>query len=113
MSNRLKKALATAAKKTAGSAPKDGEFSKSYPILWDFLTVTVVDGEARDTATLTISCDRGDLKGFLNDRGSLQFIAATSDTVAGVFEALEATLGSENPGWRQSNFDRKAPTKKK
>lgn len=113
MSDRLKKVL----KKMEGSgkpaAVKDPAFAKLYPTLWDFLTVTVIDGEARETATMNLFLHQGDLKSFLNDRQTRQSLCVTSDTVQGVFEALEAALASDNPGWRSLDSGPQSKPKKK
>lgn len=76
-----------------------------YPALVEYMAaVAYPDGSARRTATLMLLVDPDGLKGCLNDRQEGRSLWVTSDTVEGVFAALEAGLTSPRPNWRKSSM---------
>lgn len=100
MASFIKRSLSRA-KELASDGPfRDAEFLGRYPALSEFLTCTMVDGEPRKTATLTIFFDHGQLKAFLNDRQESQSLCVAADTFTGLWESLEGTILSDDPGWR-------------
>lgn len=100
MSKFIKRSLEKAKKLVKGAPFQDTEFAKKHPALTDFISCTQLDGEPRKTATLSIFFDLGQLKCFLNDRHEGQSLCVVADTFTGLWEALEATITSDDPGWR-------------
>lgn len=100
LSKFIKKSLASHAKVAERNAFVDPEFLKSYPALGEFLTLSVDDGKARETATLTVFFQDGAFKAFLNDRHSNAALCAISPTFDGLWVALEELITSDAPPWR-------------
>lgn len=94
---------AQAAQKGEATA-RDMEFARTYPALWEFVSVTKnTDGTARQTATLLAFLEAGTWKVCLGDRDSGLSLWAAGETFLEALEALEACLQSPNPQWRQGS----------
>jgi hypothetical protein len=78
----------------------DKVFEKGTPALCEFLTCNEDAGRARQTATLLVFCDSGLFKAFLTDRETNRQLAASAGTFAGLLEALEHRITSDDPEWR-------------
>lgn len=108
VSSFINRALRSVPESSCG-APGDPYFADSYPALWDFLTVTrfEVDGktETRQVATLSIFTQDAMWKAFLNERESRRCLCVAAPTFTALWEALEATLTSDNVPWRAMNSD--------
>lgn len=108
----LKQALAKAAKAAKPTKTAQHAVSPAHPTLSEFLTVTEVDGVARQTATLSVFYSQGFLRCFLNDRETRQSLCVTAESFQALLDGLEATLGSDEPGWRPMD-DQRSPKGKK
>lgn len=89
----------------AGSVDKpaaaDAELARDHPALHAHLTaVTYPDGSARKTCSLTLYAQGNGFRAFLNDRDSGAAVAVEATSLAGLLAALEASLVSDDPGWR-------------
>lgn len=78
----------------------DPELASRFPALHEHLTRSKDDeGKPRQTCSLTVYGQAGQLKGFLNDRDSGGAIGVQAGTLAGLLGALEAELESDQPSW--------------
>lgn len=107
----LKQALQKAAKSAKAGKEGNAAVFPAHPALGEFVTIEQVDGKARQTATLNVFYAQGTLRAFLNDRESGLSLCVSADTMAGLLDGLEATLTSDDPGWRPINGSR--PARKK
>lgn len=100
MSEFIQKALARAGN-GPGSRFVDMAFAADFPATWEFLTCCqLANGVARQTATVSLFAADGVFKAFLNDRETGKCLCVASRTVVGLWDALEAALTSDDPGWR-------------
>lgn len=82
--------------------PHDPDFERSYPALWEFLSVTQVDEKrTRQTATMTVFMEGKTWKVCLHDRETGMSLWAAADAFWEALETLEAMLKSPAPQWRQ------------
>lgn len=83
-------------------AARDDDFRRSYPILFDFLTLNGLGGKAREVGTLLLFAQDGKWKAMLNDKdgGNIAFHAA--DTVESLLGALDRGLKQGTLDWRES-----------
>ena len=86
------------------SAPfEDEDLKKRCPALVDYLTETRWgDGRPRQTATLHLFVDQGQLKCFLNDRAVGRSACVSASTLVGLLGVLEAGLRGDCLDWRWS-----------
>lgn len=97
----IKASLARAAGMGPDAPPRDPDFANQHPALCEFMTLTRVDAKTvRKTATLNVFFEQGVFKAFLNDRETRKSLCVVSDTFLGLLVALEASITSDDPGWR-------------
>lgn len=105
----IKRATDAAKGKSASSVPKDAEFSKRYPAMWEHMTERFWEpGKPRETATVTIFTEADEIKGVFNDKANHRTAFVSADTFQGLLEALEQGLQEDSLDWR--NYD---PSKSK
>ncbi len=81
---------------------KDADFDKNWPHLASWLGETSWDdGTARETGTLLIFVQDGQLKCCLNDRALNRSVFLTTPTLALLLDACEAGLAEDNHHWRE------------
>jgi hypothetical protein len=98
--------------KDASHAATDKEFAKDHPAICEFMTLRKDDsGTIRKTSSLLIFCEDGQWKACLSEREEELTLWASADSLAGLLEALEATLQSPTPQWRTSSGKRKSGSK--
>lgn len=91
-----------------GEPLRDKVLSERCPTLLEYLqSVKYGNGKPRQTSTLTIFIERGELKASLNDRDVGRTLWAASDGLAGLLDALEAMLCGEITPWRWKDEDGK------
>jgi len=87
-----------------------------WPKLWRWLTSTEAGPEyIKDPATIAIKATPEGWQVTLSDRSFGTSVDATSESLAGVFEALELMLGSANPvvrSWPNHKIELKKKKKK-
>jgi hypothetical protein len=71
------------------------------PTLWEFLSVTAVDGKSRQTSTLSLWVSDGAVTLCLNERDAGLSLYAGGDTLEGAIRCLEGKLNSDAPEWRK------------
>jgi len=82
-------------------AAADSSFRLKYPALAEFmLSLTSPDGAGRQVSTLLIFAEDGDFKGLLNERQEGLQLWASSDSLDGLLETLEALLEAPETPWR-------------
>jgi hypothetical protein len=81
-------------------AAHDTEFSARYPALWEWLTLSIVDGRPVETATCTLFAEEGMLKACICDRDGDRSFFRAATTFLGLLEALEGALASGSADWR-------------
>jgi len=96
----IRKSLERASKATTSDKCTDKDFIKAYPAIAEFMTTTQLDGQPRQTATISAWWTPNGFTVVLNDRESGQSLFASSDRFDGLLEALETALKSPDPGWR-------------
>lgn len=97
----IKASLSRAAGMGPEAPPRDPEFASQHPALHEFMTLVRVDGKTtRKTATMNVFFEQGVFKAFLNDRETRKSLCVVSDTFLGLLTALEASILSDEPGWR-------------
>jgi len=98
------------------SLPPDARDS-TVPTVVEFLTrVDLGGGVTKEPASITVRLSLGEWAVEISDPGLEVSIPATSDTLLGVFEALERVLTSPNPPiktWRGATGNLKLPKKEK
>lgn len=79
----------------------DAELSRDYPAIHDYLTaIRDDDGTPRRTSTLTVFCEAGGWKTFLNERQINASLCASGSTLSEALSGLEVMLEAENTPWR-------------
>lgn len=85
----------------SGPVVAEGCPLRTCPLTLEQLTATTYDdGSRRQTATLSIFVDEGQLKLALHDRTESRSIFLTGDTLTGLLDALEMELEDPLPDWR-------------
>jgi hypothetical protein len=80
---------------------EDDDLKARCPALVDYLTSTKWgDGRPRQTATLHVFVDQGQLKCFLNDRAVGRSACVSASTLVGLLGVLEAGLRGDCLDWR-------------
>lgn len=86
----------------SGRAVDDEAFSQRFPTLSVLMTHTEgPDGAKRQVCTLTIVCEDGQVKCGINERNKGLSLWVSSQSVGGVFAALEEALGQRPVPWRK------------
>lgn len=101
----IKKSLERAAKVAKNEKCQDAGFLKHFAALGEFMTVTAIDGEPRQTATVSAWWTPTGFTAVLNDRETGQSLFVSCDRFDGLWEALETALKSPDPGWRAKDGD--------
>lgn len=99
----LRKALSLLkASEASASAPEipEGVLAKCST-LWEFLSVTVIDGKPRQTSTMSLWVSEGDITLCLNERDAGLSMYSGGSTLEEALESLERKLNSESPEWRK------------
>lgn len=86
----------------------DPEFARRYPALHEWMTVSILEGSARETSTLLVFCEDGRFKGCLHDREGSQVLFRSGVTFLGLLEALEACLTDGSADWREKKGGNRA-----
>jgi len=110
----VEKALGSKAPTGKGAAASDSTLAATCPALHEFLTLSVLpSGDPRTTSTLLVFSDGGLWKAVLNERDSGLCLWATGESLAQLWEELEARLTAPVVDWRPSARARaeKAPAK--
>lgn len=84
----------------------DVSFRAGQPVLHDYLTITGLGGAQRVTGTLLLFAEDGKWKACINDRDGGFVAFLTSDTVAGLLEAIDKGLAKGSLDWRKSKSRR-------
>lgn len=88
---------------------QDLSFRERFPNLVEFLSLTTVDGAARETGTLTVSVDGGTLKGCLRDRDVDDYCWFSASTMEELLDFAErAVQGDPRADWRANRGPFKA-----
>ena len=86
-----------------------GTFAEEYPLLSEYLVDPAwEDGKERETATLLLLVDAGQLKGCLNDRALGRSCWVTGGSVEAVLASLELGLLEGDLPWR-ARPDQRSP----
>jgi len=93
----------------------DSSWSKEHPALAEYLlSDEYPDGEVRQTSTILLFCEAGEVRACLNDRDQGRSLWATGTSVEAAFLALELRCQDEKAEWRVTNVQAKSqPSKKK
>jgi hypothetical protein len=99
----IKKALAAARQASSPKAPEPSSCPvlKGCPTVWDFLTVTTVEGKSRMTSTISMWVQDGALTLCLNERDQNLSLFATGADLEEAYNELQAHLESDSPPWRR------------
>lgn len=80
----------------------DESFQRQFPVLYELLASTEkVEGKRRKACTLTLVAEDGVVKCGLRERDRNLSLWTSSETVGGVFVALEEALGERPVKWRK------------
>lgn len=97
-----------------GTLVEDPAASKKYPSLYCLMTALLDDaGGPRRVATLTVFADDGAFRVCLNERNVSLSLWAASDTLDGVWEALEARLSVDEVDWKENKPETRPGATKK
>lgn len=96
----IKKSLERASRVSKCEKCQDAAFLKHFPALGEFMTTMTVDGEPRQTATVSAWWTPTGFTAVLNDRETGQSLFVSADRFDAIWEALETALKSPDPGWR-------------
>lgn len=84
------------------------QWMETHQALAEYLTCAEwPDGEARQTSTLLIFCEAGEVKVCLNDREQGRSLWATGSCLEAAFLALESRCQDEKAEWRVTNTQAK------
>jgi len=90
---------------------------QAYPNVWEWLSRTEADSEhLKDPARMSLALVPGGVQVSLTDASFGVTVDAVSESLAGVFEALERNLASQTPTirtWRRGEVVLKKKPKKK
>jgi len=99
----VQKALGSKAPAGAGSGASDSTLAQACPALHEFLTLCQLpDGTARTPSTLLVFVDGGLWKACLHERDAGLNLWATGESLAQLWEELEARLTAPVVDWRAS-----------
>jgi len=97
----VRRQAAEAAASVAGSvAACDRSFADRYPALHEWLTLTRDDVGQRMTATLLLFAEAGRFKACFCDRQADASFFRSSESVEGLWSALESALADGSADWR-------------
>jgi hypothetical protein len=95
--------------KKGGMMLEDKDFQKECPTLYAYVAApTWPDGSARELSTVIVFVEDGRIKGCLSDKDTGMTLWASSGTLAGLWEALEARLTGDEVDWRPARKPKKA-----
>lgn len=78
---------------------------KEVPNVWEYLTsCRYADGSPRETSSISIFCQDGQIRIMLRDRDSQQCLWATGDGLFVALKLLNDKLGDPRAEWRQDRF---------
>lgn len=86
---------------------RDDDFRKKYPVLHEFLVLCGYGGKARKTGSLSLWAEEGKFKACVSDKEGGRIAFISSDSVAGLLEAVDRGLKSGHLDWRASNWKKK------
>lgn len=104
----IKKSLERASKAAKNDKCQDTGFLKHFPAMAEFMTTTAIDGEPRQTSTVSVWWSPTGFTAVLNDRETGQSLFVNADRFDAIWEALESALKSPDPGWRAKDGDGKS-----
>lgn len=103
-----------ASKASVAGGVEDPDAMSRWPYLVVLLSEpTYPDGEPRQLASMTIFVDGGSWKACLSDRDTDQALFASSETLAGLLDAMEGRLAGPDPDWRRKGAKPSSPRPKK
>lgn len=102
MASALKELYKRMQNQVTKAGASDPSFEGDYPALYDFLTLALMEGKARELGTLTVFCQDGRFKGSLQDKETKHYCFVSSDTFLGLLEAMEGALVNAEHEWRES-----------
>lgn len=89
-------------------SPGEDSILRNYRELSSYLADTKFeDGTKRETSTLLLFVEDGQLKACLNDREEGATAWVSNNSLVGILEDLEAGLQDNTLGWRQSKGPRR------
>jgi len=98
----LDKVFAKASPTSSGRTIDDPEFAAEFPVLFEVLSNTEpIEGKPRVTASMMIITEDGVAKAGLRDRQTNLSLWVSSETILGVFAALEKALSQSPVPWRK------------
>lgn len=96
----IRKSLERSSKSATSDKCLDAAFMKKFPAIAEFLTTTSLEGQPRQTATVSVWWTPHGFTAVMNDRETGHSLFANADRFEGLWEALETALKSPDPGWR-------------
>lgn len=79
----------------------DAAWEKAFPATYEWMTQTTFpDGETRETTTLFLFVEGGQVKACINDRSSRGVLWAGESSLKELWEAVEALLRDSKAPWR-------------
>jgi len=88
-------------------AATDAEFTRKWPTLSDFLTLTGWAGKQRKSGTILLFAEDGKWKSCVNDRDGGHYAFLSADSFWALLDALEASLKGGGLDWRLSRQGRR------
>jgi len=86
----------------------DDVMKRNYPALYEYLTSTTYpDGSKRETSTILVFVDDGQLKVCLNDRETSLMLWSSGESFEESLLVMDELLRSDNPPWRESKSKKK------
>lgn len=78
----------------------DCDWSREYPVIYQFLTCAAFSGRARELGTILFMFEGGKCKAWVNDKHSGQSAFVSADSYTSLFGAIEMGLGGNTLEWR-------------
>jgi len=85
---------------SSGDPEENCEFSREYPTLFAFLTVSRMNGKNRLTGTILVFWEDGKAKLWVNDRDRKRVSFVTGETYAEVLRACDEGIAQGTLSWR-------------
>lgn len=102
MASFVRKVVAKEERRAAALDAAAQQWSAGHPALWEYMTLDEFEpGQPRETSMLMVFVEDNRFKACLQDRQEGRSLWATSPTLEGALEALEAHLAAGTGDWRQ------------
>jgi len=109
----LRKLDEKAVKKVKTAPYPDKDFEAAFPALYEYMTVTYVDGADRVPSSLTIFRQGAEIRCVLNDKETGFALWGAGETLKEAMASIEQQLRLPEPPWRENAWQSPNRARKK